>query len=153
MAFQPFAVEQFLSETEHGVRFNFSESGVHPMRLGELCTMAGIEQEALFDTLLDYPQVNGFDLLRTRIAQLYEGAGPENVLVTVGATEANTLVANTLLAPGDRVVALPPTYGQLPGNALNLGQGFDIVHTQFVDVHKMRARLRVISRPNSNRPI
>ena len=121
MAFQPFAVEQYLSETEHGVRFNFSESGVHPMRLGELCTMAGIEREALFDTLLDYPQVNGFDLLRTRIAQLYEGAGPENVLVTVGATEANTLVANTLLAPGDRVVPLPPTYGQLPGNALNLG--------------------------------
>ena len=34
--FHPFQVEQFLSENEQGVTYNFSESGVHPMTLGGL---------------------------------------------------------------------------------------------------------------------
>ncbi|WP_425079178.1 aminotransferase class I/II-fold pyridoxal phosphate-dependent enzyme [Ruegeria denitrificans] len=42
-------------------------------------------------------------------------------MVTVGATEANTLVANTLLEPGDNVVCFRPTYEQISGNAGNLG--------------------------------
>jgi aspartate/methionine/tyrosine aminotransferase len=121
MPFHPFAVEQFLSEMEHGVRFNFSESGVHPMSYAALFAMAQIDTEALFETLVDYPQVNGFDLLRARIAALYDGATPENILVTVGASEANTLVATTLLEPGDNIVVFRPTYEQMAGNARNLG--------------------------------
>lgn len=120
-SFTPFAVEQYLSETEHGVRFNFSESGVHPMRYAELFELAKIDTRALFETLVDYPQVNGREQLRANIAAMYPGAGPDNVLVTVGATEANTLVAATLLEPGDNVVCFRPTYEQLSGNALNLG--------------------------------
>lgn len=72
--FQPFAVEQFLSETEHGVRFNFSESGVHPMSYAELFSLAQIDTEALFATLVDYPQVNGFESLRQNISAMYPGA-------------------------------------------------------------------------------
>ena len=119
--FHPFAVEQFLSETEHGVRFNFSESGVHPMSYTDLFAMAQIDTDALFGTLVDYPQVNGFASLRARIAALYADADPEQVMVTVGATEANTLIANTLLQPGQNMVRLSPTYEQLSGNALNRG--------------------------------
>ncbi|QBY02839.1 aminotransferase class I/II-fold pyridoxal phosphate-dependent enzyme [Rhodophyticola sp. CCM32] len=127
MPFHPFAVEQFLSETEQGVVFNFSESGVHPMRYAELFALAQIDTEALFDTLVDYPQVNGSDLLRERIAALYDGAGPENILVTIGATEANTLIANTLLEPGDNMVVFRPTYEQMAGNARNLGVEIRVV--------------------------
>ncbi|MFT4768406.1 MAG: aspartate/methionine/tyrosine aminotransferase, partial [Glaciecola sp.] len=119
--FQAFAVEQYLSETEHGVHFNFSESGVHPMSYAELIELAGIDTEALLATLVDYPQVNGDQALRERIAALYANAHAENVLVTVGATEANTLVAATLLEPGDNLVRFSPTYEQLAGNAHNLG--------------------------------
>jgi len=119
--FHPFQVEQFLSENEQGVTYNFSESGVHPMTLGGLLAMAGSSIEALSDLALDYPEVRGSELLRSRIAALYPGAEAENVLVTVGASEANHLIASTLLEPGDEVVALGPTYQQLPGNALNAG--------------------------------
>jgi aspartate/methionine/tyrosine aminotransferase len=119
--FLPFAVEQYLSEMEHGVRFNFSESGVHPLRYAELFTIAQIDTEALFSTLVDYPQVNGSDELRNRISAIYSNATPENILVTAGATEANTLVATALLEPGDNVVRFRPTYEQLTGNAQNLG--------------------------------
>ena len=119
--FHPFQVEQFLSENEQGVTYNFSESGVHPMTLGGLLEMAGTNAGALSDLLLDYPEVRGNERLRSRIAALYPGASAENVLVTVGASEANHLIASTLLEPGDEVVALGPTYQQLPGNAQNAG--------------------------------
>ncbi|UWQ20892.1 aminotransferase class I/II-fold pyridoxal phosphate-dependent enzyme [Jannaschia sp. W003] len=120
-AFQPFAVERFLSRHEHGVRFNFSESGVHPMRYEALLRLADADAGALLAARADYPQVNGTDALRERIAALYPGAGPANVLVTVGATEANTLAAQVLLAEGGATVAFRPTYAQFPGNAANLG--------------------------------
>ena len=119
--FHPFQVEQFLSDYEQGVTYNFSESGVHPLTLGGLLELAGTSVEALSGVALDYPEVRGTERLRARIAALYPGAGAENVLVTVGASEANHLIASTLLQPGDEMVALSPTYQQLPGNALNAG--------------------------------
>ena len=119
--FHPFQVEQFLSENEQGVTYNFSESGVHPMTLGGLLEMAGSNAGALSDLMLDYPEVRGNQRLRSRIAALYPGATADNVLVTVGASEANHLIASTLLEPGDEMVALGPTYQQLPGNARNAG--------------------------------
>ncbi len=119
--FHPFQVEQFLSDYEQGVTYNFSESGVHPLTLGGLLALAGTGPEALSEVALDYPEVRGTERLRARIAALYPGAGAENVLVTVGASEANHVIASTLLQPGDEMVALSPTYQQLPGNALNAG--------------------------------
>lgn len=117
-------MEQFLSECEHGVTYNFSESGVHPMSYGELIELADIGLEELLAQRVDYPQVNGNELLRDRIAALYDAATASNVLVTVGATEANTLVANTLLESGDNLVCFSPTYEQLAGNAHN--RGFEV---------------------------
>jgi aspartate/methionine/tyrosine aminotransferase len=119
--FHPFHIEQFLSEHEEGATFNFSESGVHPMSVGELFEMAGRRMEDIAPVILNYPEVHGTAALRDRIAELYSGAGPGNVLVTVGASEANKLVVETLLQPGDEVVALTPTYAQLTGNARNSG--------------------------------
>jgi len=119
--FIPFQVEQFLSEYEQSAEYHLGESGVHPMTLAELLEMSGVEMAGLGDVLLNYPEVNGTLALRENIADLYEGVGPENVLVTVGASEANHVVASALLEPGDEVVAFRPTYQQLPGNAANLG--------------------------------
>ena len=119
--FHPFQVEQFLSELEHGVTFNFSESGVHPMSLQGLVDLADIDMDIFMATMLDYPQVNGTQVLRETISSFYPGASAEGVMITVGATEANTLVANTLLQPGDNIVCFRPTYEQISGNAMNKG--------------------------------
>lgn len=125
--FHPFAIEQYLSENEQGVDYHFAESGVHPLRLEELFELAGQDLGALGEVLLNYPEVNGDRQLRERIAALYPAAKADRVLVTVGASEANQLVTTTLLEPGDRVVALSPTYQQLSGNARNLGIEVDTV--------------------------
>ncbi len=120
-SFQPFHVEQFLSELEHGVVYNFSESGVHPMSLQGLVDLAEIDVGQLMATMIDYPQVNGKHSLRETIAGFYPGVSAEGVMITVGATEANTLVVNTLLRPGDNIVCFRPTYEQISGNATNRG--------------------------------
>ena len=125
--FQPFELEHYLSDNEQNVSFNFSESGVHPLTLGELLDIAGMAADELRDTLLDYPEVRGKAELRETIAALYPGADAENVLVTVGASEANHLVAATLLEPGDRAIAMHPSYLQLPGNAINRGVTLETV--------------------------
>ena len=119
--FHPFELEQWMSENEQGVAYHFAESGVHPLSFAELMEMAGRSPEELADIRLDYPQVNGTTRLREHIAALYPDTHPDEVLVTVGATEANRLVAEALLAPGDEVVTLAPTYRQLAGNARNMG--------------------------------
>ena len=91
--FQPFAIEQYMSENEHAVKYHFAESGVHPLTFAELFELAEVDTQSLFATLVDYPQVNGLQSLREKIASLYAGATADNVLVTIGASEANTLVA------------------------------------------------------------
>jgi aspartate/methionine/tyrosine aminotransferase len=116
-AFQPFELERWQSEYEHTVEINLADSGVQPLRLRELVR----DEPALGEVLLHYPEVNGNRALRERIAALHPGADADNVLVTVGGSEANQVVADTLLRPGDRIVVMQPGYLQLCGIAQNLG--------------------------------
>ena len=65
--------------------------------------------------------MNGFEGLLWRISDLDAPTTLDNVLVMIGATEANTLVAATLLKAGDDLVRFRPIYEQCAGNAENLG--------------------------------
>jgi aspartate/methionine/tyrosine aminotransferase len=120
-AFTPFALEEFMSRYEQDVDVNLSESGVHPLTLGELLDLAGTSPESLRDVEINYPHVEGIPALRETIASLYPGAGPENVLVTVGAIEANYDVTTALVAPGERMAVMMPNYLQIWGLAHNRG--------------------------------
>ncbi len=132
-AFQPFVMEQMMSEWENRVDVNLSESGVHPMTLGELLAMDGREPNDLADTGMFYPQANGTVELREAIAALYPGATADDVLVTVGAAEANYLAIDTFLEPGDEVVIVLPNYMQVWGVARNHGA---VVKEVYLDVDR-----------------
>jgi aspartate/methionine/tyrosine aminotransferase len=119
--FQPFVMERMMSKWENVVDVNLSESGVHPMTLGELLEVGGLELPAIADVPINYPQANGTIELRETIAALYPGATPDDVLVTVGAAEANYLALTTLLQPGDEAIIMLPNYMQVWGIAKNLG--------------------------------
>ena len=119
--FQPFQMERMLSRFEKEVEYNLSESGVHPILLRELVDRENGYLQSLLDTDLNYPHTNGIPQLRQNIARLYQGGTPENVLVTVGAIEANYLVLKTLLAAGDEIVVMLPNYMQIWGLAKNHG--------------------------------
>jgi len=118
--FQPFEMERMMSKWENVVDYNLSESGVHPVTLGELADDPAVIEE-LLRTELNYPQANGTIELRERIAALYPGATPDNVLVTVGCIEANFISLQTLLTAGDELVMMMPNYTQIWGLGRNLG--------------------------------
>ncbi len=117
--FQPFLMERLMSKYEQDVEFNLSESGVLPVTLRELLQDDLDRAASLLDIDLNYPWVNGPPELRSQIATLYDGAGEENVLVTVGAAEANYITTRTLLAPGDEIAIMLPNYMQIWGIAKN----------------------------------
>jgi len=118
--FQPFLMERMMSKWENVVDYNLSESGVHPMTVRELVEDPAVIEE-LLSTELGYAQANGVIELRERIAALYPGATPDNVLVTVGCAEANFITPQTMLRPGEEMVMMLPNYMQVWGIAHNLG--------------------------------
>jgi aspartate/methionine/tyrosine aminotransferase len=117
--FIPFAMERFMSRFEQGVEINLSESGVHPLTLGELLAIGEADADRLAALSLNYPHVEGIPELREHIAGLYPGAGPADVLVTVGAIEANLIATRTLVGPGDGIAVMVPNYLQIWGMAQN----------------------------------
>ena len=118
--FIPFAMERMMSKWENVVEYNLSESGVHPVTLGELLAFGG-SSDALMATEINYPQANGVLPLREHIAAMYPQSTPDNVLVTVGCIEANYLALQTLLSEGDRIALMFPNYMQVWGVAGNMG--------------------------------
>lgn len=119
--FQPFVMERWMSKFEQAVEYNLSESGVHPMSLAELLDHRPGEAERLLSLDLHYPHVNGIPRLREHIAAMYDGCGPDNVLVTTGAIEANYNTIRALLSPGDGIAVMLPNYMQVWGLANNCG--------------------------------
>lgn len=119
--FTPFDLEYTQSKWEQVVDFNLTESGVHPIELGALIGEDATFAERLMATEINYPHVNGIPSLRENIARLYSGATVPNVLVTVGAAEANNIIMQTLCQPDDELLTQTPTYKQVWGIALNKG--------------------------------
>jgi aspartate/methionine/tyrosine aminotransferase len=126
--FQPFLMERMMSKFEQDVEYNLSESGVHPLLLSELLGNDPDSADRFLGTNLNYPHVNGIPELRQNIARTYNGASPDNVLVTVGAAEANYISVRTLLSPGDEIVMMLPNYMQIWGIARNHGLRLGTFH-------------------------
>jgi aspartate/methionine/tyrosine aminotransferase len=126
--FQPFEHEVMASQNEKVVDFNLSESGVHPLLLRELLNDSPEYIETLLETEIDYAHGNGNPKLRENIAALYNGCTSSNVLVTVGAIEANYNTIHTLLQPGNEMAIMLPNYMQIWGVAKNRGLKMNTFH-------------------------
>ncbi len=118
-SFQPFELEHYQSMWEHTVEINLADSSVKCLRTDEW--LDPDERERLLRTGLFYPEVNGTRPLREQIAGMYPGATASNVLVTVGAAQANSIICDTLLTAGDEVLVVTPGYRQVWGLAKNAG--------------------------------
>jgi aspartate/methionine/tyrosine aminotransferase len=120
MRLEQFAMERMQSTYENQVELNLSESGVHPLTLGELVDDEA-SREALLAEGLRYTQSNGTLPLRSAIAALYPGATTDHVQVTNGGSEANYLTTWNLVEPDDDVVLMTPNYMQTRGLARAFG--------------------------------
>jgi aspartate/methionine/tyrosine aminotransferase len=76
---------------------------------------------AHLDEALGYTNASGLLSLRRRLADRYEGVGPERILVVAGASAGFTLGFLTLFEPGDRVGVVEPGYPCYRNALLALG--------------------------------
>src|SRR5262245_2798810 len=108
MKIETFLLERNQSLYENQVRFNLTESGLHPRALKDVLTAD--ELDAMVRLPLGYGQTNGDRQLRAQIAALYSGLNEDNVLVTNGSAEANFALVWSLIEAGDDVSLMLPNY-------------------------------------------
>lgn len=118
MKIEPFALERWMTTYETRVDCDIAESGIFPLTTNELLDLgpAAAREEALarlLDLRLGYSEAPGSLALRSALAATYRATGPDEILVTTGAIEANFLLFNVLLNRGDHVVVVHPAYQQL----------------------------------------
>jgi len=118
MKIETFALERWMTTWETQVEYDIAESGILPQTTNDLLDLLSVDERAaaldrLLATPLGYSEAPGSLALRTAIAATYRDTKSENVLITTGAIEANFLLFNVLLDPGDHVVAVHPAYQQL----------------------------------------
>ena len=120
MQIEAFALERWQSVWENRVELNIAESGVEPLSVKELVENPS-DLERVLDVRLGYPQTNGSEELRARIANLYPQATAKNVLLTCGGAEANYIATWALVEPGDDIIFMQPNYMQVAGLAKGYG--------------------------------
>ncbi|MFN8457872.1 MAG: aminotransferase class I/II-fold pyridoxal phosphate-dependent enzyme [Anaerolineae bacterium] len=118
MKIETFDLERWMVKYEIKVDYDIAESGIFPLSINELLSWEpAAEREQIVARLLDmrlgYDEGPGTLELRSLLASTYDNCGPENILVTTGAIEANFLLFNVLLDQGDHVIAPYPAYQQL----------------------------------------
>ncbi|MEM2101880.1 MAG: aminotransferase class I/II-fold pyridoxal phosphate-dependent enzyme [Candidatus Bathyarchaeia archaeon] len=110
LKFPPFMLERWLSESRFECDIDLSASVITHLRYNELIS------EKDLDAPIRIGPTNGTEELRQEISALYSGVvEADGVLVTHGAAEANFLLLNYLVAPGDECVFLVPNYMQAKG--------------------------------------
>jgi aspartate/methionine/tyrosine aminotransferase len=159
MKIELFEMERMQSTYENVVEIDLSESGVRAVTLQELRDL-GFDLEGVLDTPLSYSQGNGTIELRELLSRHYEGSSIDQIEVTNGTSEANFVVALTLIQPGDEVAMQLPNYMQMWGLPRSLGatirpfrllsgRGWEIDWNEFELAVNERTRLLYVSNPNN----
>jgi aspartate/methionine/tyrosine aminotransferase len=133
MRIEEFGVERWMDLYETRCEWNLAETCVDSLTVGELlfiCGRGGNEEELLREILemrLTYGAIPGTLRLRRAISALYQTVSPDEILIAHGAIGANALVYQTLIDPGDHVVAVTPTYQQHHSIPASLGAEVDLL--------------------------
>lgn len=132
MKIKPFAVEEWMNAYEDGARYNIAETCVDSVSLDELFLLAGEDKQAFLERFcarrLTYGDIVGSEALRKGICGLYKSLGSDEVVPTHGAAGANYHVFCSLIAPGDGVVSIMPTYQQLYSIPEAIGADVRLMH-------------------------
>lgn len=116
MKIERFGLERWMTTWELDVECDIAESGILPLTLDDLLALSPDPETLtrdLHQTPLGYSEARGTSALREALAGTYQTVDAEGILVTTGAIEANFLLFNLLLNPGDHAVIVAPAYQQL----------------------------------------
>lgn len=164
MKIKNFGVEQWMNEYETKAKYNLGETCVSPFSIKTLCQTVGVNEteflEKLAKTRLTYGAIEGSIPLKKEITHLYRHLTPAEIVTEHGAIGANNLVLNTVVEPGDEVVAVTPTYQQLQSIPESLGATVKLLplkreNNYLPDVQQLkslvnsRTKLIVINNPDN----
>ena len=121
MKIVPALLEHWLRDYYFSCSFDISCSGVESFSLGELRDILRLEQAEMDRVVFRDSQSLGAPGLRQAIADRWGDGNPDCVMATHGASEAQFLILNALLQPGDEVVVLEPSYQPLYSIAESIG--------------------------------
>ncbi|MFF7337747.1 aminotransferase class I/II-fold pyridoxal phosphate-dependent enzyme [Streptomyces sp. NPDC008163] len=162
----PFELLEWQSSDDGASPYSLADSGCQPVTIRELLDCAedaggeGSGLALLLDTPLHYPPERGQEQLR-RLISAHHCGEPDEVIVTVGAAEANSLAIDALVRPGDHVVTFAPGYRQVWGCAMNAGARVEEIHSSSAagwrpDLDALRRAVRpdtrLIALTNPNNP-
>lgn len=121
MHLPPALLEDWMRDYYFEVEIDIGSSGVENWSMAELRHLLGISVGDLDRLVFHDSRTLGGPELRQAVADRWAAGDRDRAIVTHGATEANFLVMNALLEPGDEVVVLDPLYQQLYSIAEVLG--------------------------------
>ena len=121
MTIAPFKLERYFALYEFKVKYLLSPSDCESLSMAELLQMAAPASLELWQGLrLGYTESQGHPLLRDEVANLYRHVPAENILIAAP-EEAIFVAMQTLLRPGDQLVAVSPAYQSLHEIARSIG--------------------------------
>jgi capreomycidine synthase len=114
-------LEEWMRKYYFTTEIDIGSSGVEEFSLAELRALLGLTYDDFDRVVFRDSQSLGCPGLREAIARRWTGDDVGRAMATHGSSEANFLVMNALLHPGDEVIVLDPCYQQLYSLAETIG--------------------------------
>jgi aspartate/methionine/tyrosine aminotransferase len=121
MLIEPFKLERYFARHEFTAPYLLACSDCESLTIGELLQMEPGADKAFKELWLGYTESKGHPQLREKIADLYTGLKPDQVLVHTGAEEAIFIFMQVVLQQGDHVIVHYPCYQSLAAIARAMG--------------------------------
>lgn len=110
---RPFRLERYYDTREFAAPFMMSASDCETWTVAELAALDPDGIDRLLALSLGYTHTTGHPDLRAKIAALYPGVRPDDVIVHAGAQEAIFTFMTAALRAGDHVIVHHPAYQSL----------------------------------------
>jgi len=111
--YQSFETEHYCARYEFSVKYLLAASDCESLSIGKLLKMSGGSLEQMGEVSLGYTETQGAPWLREAISETYESVDAGDVIVLGSPIEGVYLTMRTLLAAGDEVIVLTPSYDAL----------------------------------------
>ncbi len=121
MEIKPFKLERYFAKYEFNTKYLLSSSDCDGYSMDYVLQNADEEEKEMWNSItLGYTDSQGALSLRKAIAKQYQSITPEEVFV-LSPGEANFILMNVALKPGDHVVCMAPMYQSLYQVCMSIG--------------------------------
>lgn len=140
-----FGVEEWLNSMDSLAKINFGSSCVSAFTMDELFETTGQDLDAFLEKMRNFSlhyhhgDATGSPRVKAAVAGIYlkGNVKPEEVMMSIGGTGANSLVIRSVLEHGDNCVSIKPSYQQFYDIPKGMGIETRIVQLKAEDEYKL----------------